>query len=323
MSQEQIKTHKTIVLDEESKNFKRLDQYLKHILPEYSRTYIKKIFLEGFIEADCELLLKKMPPVGTTLELQIPYPEDYFLEPEDIALEVLFEDEHLIIINKQAGIVVHPAPGNWTGTLVNALLHHCKDLKGIGDSKRPGIVHRLDKGTTGVMVMAKDQKTHELLSDIFKRHDIKREYLALCLRQISPKSGTLKSLIARNPHNKLKMTSKVQRGKEAITHFQVQEYFENFSYVKLTLETGRTHQIRVHLSELKKAPIVNDHTYANPKQQFGKHIKFESILKDYPHPLLHAHLLEFTHPITKKLLSFRTPPNSYFQKALQSLREES
>ncbi|MCB9095781.1 MAG: RluA family pseudouridine synthase [Halobacteriovoraceae bacterium] len=306
-------------ISEDDRSEKRLDSLLVKKLKNYSRSYIKKLFLEGFIESDSPLSLSKMPAVGSEIFINIPYPEDYDLQAENIPIEILYEDRFLIFVNKPAGMVVHPAPGNWSGTLVNALLHHCRDLSGIGNEKRPGIVHRLDKGTSGVMVVAKEQKTHEKLVDIFKKHTIERQYLALCLGEKPPVAGTIKTFFSRHPTQRTKMTSKTKKGKEAITRYKVLQYFDPAMLMELTLETGRTHQIRVHLSEQLRCPIINDATYGNPPRHLQRLPQLQEFLNDYPHPLLHAKRLALTHPQTKKLLDFSAEPPEIFQNCLNSL----
>lgn len=313
-----------VVTKEDAQNFKRLDAFLADKLPDFSRTLIKKFFQEGNFQTSSgiKLELKKMPQASTTILFSAPQIKDVDLEPQNIPLEILFEDEYLAIINKPAGLVVHPAPGNPDNTLVNAILYHCPDLKGVGNEKRPGIVHRLDKGTSGIMVVAKEQKTHEGLVSLFSTHDIQRKYEAISLGAKIPPSQKLESLIGRSVHNRLKMSTKVSRGKSAITYMSVLNYFDRFSHVELKLETGRTHQIRVHLSELLNAPIINDPLYGRSKEEahfFSTQLK--SLLSQYEHPLLHAKVLGFIHPITKQELFFEQAPPPIFQETLKILKE--
>jgi 23S rRNA pseudouridine1911/1915/1917 synthase len=311
-----------LIAKDDLQKFKRLDAFLACSLPDMSRTLIKKIFLEGHITSSQKLELKKMPPAGTKITIILPAPAPTTIIPQDIPLDILYEDEYLLIINKPAGLVVHPAPGNFDGTLVNAILFHCHDLKGIGNEMRPGIVHRLDKGTSGIMVVAKEQKTHEGLVRLFSTHDIERKYQAICLGTKLPPKTTLESTIGRNPSNRLKMSSNVKHGKKAITHMQVLEVFSKFSHVELQLETGRTHQIRVHLCELLNSPILNDHTYGRTKEEnYLLSNKIKTRLKDYSHPLLHAKLLGFIHPITQKKILFEVEPPQIFQDTLELLRQ--
>ncbi len=308
-----------IIIKEEDLPLKRLDLLIKEKIPELSRSYIKDLFQKKHITSSTPLSLKKIPIIGTEILINIPVPEKSELLAEDIPLEILFEDQYLLFVNKPAGMVVHPAVGNWNGTLVNALLHHCNDLKGIGNVERPGIVHRLDKGTSGIMVVAKEQKTHELLVEIFRNHDIERKYEALTYGKLFPKKDTVTSFIKRDSRNRQKMTSKVNDGKTAITNYLVLKEFFNTSHVELLLETGRTHQIRVHLAQEKRTPILNDHTYGNYKKHLKAIPQLKEILENYEYPFLHAKLLALKHPITGEDLSFEVPPPLIFQKVLEIL----
>jgi 23S rRNA pseudouridine1911/1915/1917 synthase len=213
------------VTENDREEFKRLDVYLTEKLP-FSRSTIKRMFEDEDISSEIKLSLNKMPSTGTVIEIEVPPPVPTDLTPENIPLEILFEDPHLIIINKPAGLVVHPAPGHYTGTLVNAILYHCPDLKGIGSEKRPGIVHRLDMGTSGVMVVAKDQATHEGLVSLFSVHDIERKYEALVGGKPSVHSGTIHSTIGRHPTHRQKMAANVKNGKRAVTHYKSLKQFD-------------------------------------------------------------------------------------------------
>ncbi|MCR9204625.1 MAG: RluA family pseudouridine synthase, partial [Halobacteriovoraceae bacterium] len=241
------------ITQEHHDSFQRLDILLAKSLTDLSRNFIKNLYQKGLITLSPEspyqgkLELKRVPPVETIISIEVPPPAPSDAIAQDIPLDILFEDEHLIIINKKAGMVVHPAPGHPDGTLVNAILYHCKDLTGVGDQKRPGIVHRLDKGTSGVMVVAKNQKCHEGLVLLFSSHDIEREYRAIVMHSKLPAAGSIDSPIARHPQNRLKMSSGMERGKRAKTFYKVLETYHPCSLVSCNLETGRTHQIRVHL----------------------------------------------------------------------------
>lgn len=297
--------------------YSRLDQYLADKTGE-SRSRIKSLFEQDKVFASCPLSLKKMPPVGTQVIVELPEPIPSVARPENLPLEILYQDEHLLFINKEAGMVTHPAPGNYTGTLVNAVLYHCPDLTGIGDQIRPGIVHRLDKGTSGVMVVAKTQKCHEGLVKLFAAHDIDRIYHCLAIGPECPVAGTLRSTIGRHPTQRLKMAANVPNGKNAITHYRILKQRERIKYFEVTLETGRTHQIRVHLSQLLKQQLLMDPLYGNP----GLHLTmipkdWQDILKDYPYPLLHAHTLGLVHPITGEYLRFSSPPPHPFDQVLE------
>jgi 23S rRNA pseudouridine1911/1915/1917 synthase len=313
------------IKQEDRDQFKRLDQLLADKL-KYSRTFIKNLFESDMIEGEnlgkAKLSLNKVPPVGSLVNLLIPPPISLDVEAQDIPLQILYEDEHLLFLNKEAGMVVHPAPGHSKGTLVNALCFHCPDLKGIGGVKRPGIVHRLDKGTSGVMVVAKTQECHEKLVLLFSRHDLKREYEALILppkNKIFVKSGKWVSSIGRHPQYRQRMAANVNHGKEAITHYKILEELEHLWHLSLTLETGRTHQIRVHLEHFLKSPVLMDPLYGSPKDQLKK-IKTQALvdlIAEYPYPFLHAKHLSLVHPITGELMSFTQEAPLIFQEALK------
>lgn len=321
---------KLTITNEDRENYKRLDQYLAEKASGHSRTFLKNLFLKDQIvvsedsTVQAKLELKKMPPVGTIIEILVPPPMASVAEPENIPLEILYEDEHLVFVNKPAGLVTHPAPGNYTGTLVNAVLYHCKDIKGIGDQKRPGIVHRLDKGTSGVMVIAKTQACHEGLVLLFSSHNIERMYEALVMKNRCQSYGTIESLIGRDPHNRLKMKSSGTRGKKAITHYNVLEIFDRHLHMEFKLETGRTHQIRVHASELLKMPIICDPLYGSPNEHLMKlGAPYKEIIADYPYPFLHAKILGLVHPITGEKLRFEVPPPKLFQDVLNFSRKST
>jgi 23S rRNA pseudouridine1911/1915/1917 synthase len=313
-----------IITDIDLDQFKRLDTYLSSKLPDISRSLIKKLFKDGSFTSESKIEFKKMPKSGTKIQFVMPELEETNILPENLPLDIVFEDDYLIIVNKAPGMVVHPAPGNYTGTLVNAILHHCPDLQGIGNERRPGIVHRLDKGTSGIMVIAKEQRTHNGLVELFSTHDIDRKYQAICVSNKLPEKATLEAPIGRSPNNRLKMATNVSNSKHAITYLKSVKFFNKLTHVELTLETGRTHQIRVHLSELQNAPILNDKTYGrikDEKQRLTTAIK--NIIGGYEHPFLHARILGFIHPITKEKMFFEKEPPELFQLVLTQLEKES
>lgn len=311
------------VTENDCKDFKRLDHFLAAKLPHFSRSFLKNLFDDDQIHSDDEtkkIELKKMPVVNTIIVIDVPPPIPSEATAENLPLEILFEDEYLVIINKPAGMVTHPAPGNYTGTLVNAILYHCPTLLGVGNVKRPGIVHRLDKGTSGVMVVAKEQKTHEKLVNLFSKHDLTRLYETLVCPLPIKKMGMIESTIGRSPSNRLKMAANVKHGKKAITHFKVIKDYQHISHIECKLETGRTHQIRVHLSQILNAPILNDFTYANVTQQKAKlNSTINDLIKNYEYPFLHAKVLKFVHPMTNKILDFQTPPPAIFEQVKKEL----
>ena len=310
--------HKLIVTAEDHSKFRRLDQFLSHHIKELSRSNVKDLFLKDKITSTHEKIeLKKLPPIDTLVTVSIPPPRDADAKAQNIPLEIVYEDEHLLFVNKPAGMVTHPAPGNYEGTLVNAILYHCKDLKGVGDQKRPGIVHRLDKGTSGIMVVAKTRECHEGLVNLFASHDIERIYHAIVMGDHHPIGGLVDASIGRHPQNRLKMAANVKNSKNAITHYKVLEYFKKHSLFELKLETGRTHQIRVHLSQIMRSPILCDPTYGNPKEHIARiGNEYKDILDGYPHPLLHAKVLGLIHPITKEELRFEVDYPDTFKGVL-------
>lgn len=308
------------VTNEDREEYKRLDVYLANKLPQFSRTTIKRLFDEEEITSETKLSINKMPAAGTVIEVEVPPPVTTDLIAENIPLDILFEDEHLIIINKPAGLVVHPAPGHYTGTLVNAILYHCPDLKGIGSERRPGIVHRLDMGTSGVMVVAKSQSAHEGLVNLFSSHDIERKYEALVLGNPNVMSGTVTTTIGRHPTHRQKMAANVKNGKKAITHYTTIKRYDFMSHLEFKLETGRTHQIRVHASQILHTPVLCDPVYGAGDTNLKKlPEQLREKLSHYKFQLLHAKVLGFVHPITKEKLHFTAPPPEIFQSVLEAL----
>ena len=245
--------------------------------------------------------------------------EELNVEPENIPLNIAYEDEDIIVINKPSGMVVHPAPGNKSGTLVNALLYHCKGtLSGINGVIRPGIVHRIDKDTSGLLVVAKNDESHIFLSSLLKEHGIKRVYHALLVGHLKESRGTVKNYISRHPVDRKKMAivaPSTQGAREAITHYEVIEEYPGFTYAKMELETGRTHQIRVHMSSLGH-PIVGDEVYGGGKTQFEK--SHSSLLNGQ---ILHAKRLSFPHPRTREQMTFECDLPENFTTLLEILRK--
>ncbi len=253
---------------------------------------------------------------GDTVEFTPPTPSELSAEPEDIPLDIVYEDAHLLVVNKPAGMVVHPAPGNYSGTLVNALLYHCKgQLSGINGVLRPGIVHRIDKETAGLLVVAKTDAAHRGLAADLETHKIRREYRAVVRGNPKTDAGTVDKPIGRHPVDRKKMAI-VADGRHAVTHFTVLERFRGAAYLRLELETGRTHQIRVHMAS-EGHPLLFDVTYGGGSTPFERR---------HPHlfdgQALHAVRLTFTHPITGEEMEFHSPLSDSFEKLLTLLRNE-
>ncbi len=252
--------------------------------------------------------------LGDDIEIEEQEPKELNVEAENIPLDIVFEDDDIIVINKPSGMVVHPAPGNESGTLVNALLYHCKgSLSGINGVIRPGIVHRIDKDTSGLLVVAKNDESHVFLSSLLKDHGIKRVYHAIVVGHYKENGGTVNAPIGRHPVDRKKMAV-VAGGREAITHYEVIEEYPSFTYARFQLETGRTHQIRVHTSYIGH-PIIGDEVYGGGKTTFEKNNK--ALLDGQ---ILHAKNLSFPHPRTKEIVTFECELPDNFQKLLEKLR---
>ena len=286
----------------------RLDRFLAHHLPEISRSQLKKLVTDNHIKIDESVVTKAGVRLrgGETVTVTLPQPEAVEAVGEDIPLDILYEDSDLIVINKSAGMVVHPACGHSRGTLVNALLYHCHDLSGIGGELRPGIVHRLDKDTSGVMVATKNDIAHNHLAAQFKEHSINRRYVALVHGLVQNENGTIDQPIARHPTQRKKMSSKGRGGRRAITHWRVLRRYdaERLSVVELRLETGRTHQIRVHFSEMN-LPLVGDPVYGNRSRANAiTDLDLRREVHQFHRQALHARLLGFVHPRSGEYMEF-------------------
>lgn len=289
----------------------RLDLFLGGEMPGVSRAQIKRLIDDQMILVDgAPSKAAARLRGGEKIHITLPDPRPTTAQPEAIPLQILYEDSDLIVIDKPAGMVVHPAAGHGSGTLVNALLYHCRDLSGIGGELRPGIVHRLDKDTSGVMVATKNDATHIALAQQFKAHSIERNYLALMHGLLCPQSGRIETAIGRHPNHRLKMSSQSRQAKQAVTHWQVRHIFEadRLSLVDLQLETGRTHQIRVHFSE-RNMPLVQDPLYGGKGQTAALQDKqLKKLAQALPGQALHARRLGFEHPRTGDTLVFSSDP---------------
>jgi len=288
---------------------KRLDRFLTEHLDTLSRSRLKALIKDERVKSGSDAITdpSRRVKLAEIYQIDVPQAIEPDPEPENIPLDVVFEDDHLIIINKPAGMVVHPAAGNWSGTLVNALLFHCKDsLSGIGGVKRPGIVHRIDKDTSGLVVAAKTDAAHQGLAALFEAHDIDRTYKAVVWGRMYPTTGTVNANLGRDPHNRKRMSVVENSGKMAITHYALEENFSDIAgLVRCTLETGRTHQIRVHMGHLGHS-LVGDPVYTRTKLNRTKKLPDarREIIKNFPRQALHAQTLGFVHPVTNKPLKF-------------------
>ncbi len=306
-------TCKKITADPEDEG-RRLDHFLTGRFTVLSRNRIQKLIEDGQVSVNRLTCTNKnyRLKAGDPVEINIPPPEEASVKPEKIALDIVYEDEDLLVINKPRGMVVHPAPGHREKTLVNALLYHCKDLSGIGGVMRPGIVHRLDKDTSGLLIVAKNDHAHQSLSDQLKKRLLCREYLALVNGRVKPLIGRIEAPVARNPRHRKKMAV-MTGGRIAVTRYRVLKYYGRYSLLQLNLETGRTHQIRVHLAYLGY-PVIGDLTYAK-----------SSSWSDLPGGLvkshaLHARRIKFIHPRTAKSMNFSAPLPPDFKEGLLWLK---
>ena len=306
------KKYKFTVSEEQS--VKRVDHFIVKELPTFSRTKISKLIKEGALLVNNQAIEESSKKIsfGDVIELTVPEPVATDLQAQDISLAVVYEDDDLLVINKPIGMVVHPGAGNPDGTLVNALLHHCKgNLSGINGELRPGIVHRIDKDTSGLLVVAKNDIAHNVLAKQFEDHSIQRTYLAFVWGMPKPIHGRIETLIGRSKYNRQKMSADVGSGKDAITNYKTLEVFKgktipDISLIECKLETGRTHQIRVHLAH-KGNPILGD-------QMYGKKIRkirdldeeLSVVLENINFQALHAQSLGFLHPKSGKELFFTT-----------------
>ena len=288
----------------------RIDKYLSVMIEGKSRSFVQGLIDEEKVKANGKVIksnykLKK----NDFIEVEVPEPVELNVSAEEMNLDIIYEDEDVLVVNKEKGVVVHPAPGNYTGTLVNGILYHCSDLSGINGVIRPGIVHRIDKDTSGILVIAKNDEAHNDLAAQFKEHSIKREYYALVEGKFSNIKGTVDKPISRDKKERIKMAINSD-GKRAVTHYEVlEQYDKGVSLVKCTLETGRTHQIRVHMSSIGH-PLVGDLVYGYKRQKFN--IEGQA---------LHAKTLGFIHPRTKEYMEFTSELPNYFKELLEKLRK--
>ena len=312
-----------VITEEDRALYRRLDHCLSARIPGLNRSSLKSLHQRSLVTASPGGVpeLKKLPPAGTRISVRIPPAEDE-PSPEDLPLEILFEDRHLLVANKEAGMVTHPSPGHPGGTLVNAVLHHAPEVQDAGGPGRPGIVHRLDRGTSGAVVVAKTPECREALVRLFASRAVERRYLGIAMGRVPPE-GTLRSPIGRDPRNRLRMSA-LGEGRPAVTRHRTLEDFGTCLLLELRLETGRTHQIRAQLSQLLGAPIAMDPLYGRPRSHLARLPEgVRELLADYPHPLLHAETLGFNHPATGERVLCRARPPAIFTKALGLLGEHA
>ena len=298
----------SFIIDKEHAGL-RADRVLSQLYEDVSRSYIQKLIESGSMSVDGIICTSKKAVFaeGCIVELTIPPSQPCSAVPEDIPLDIVYEDEDLLVINKPKGMVVHPAAGNLSGTLVNALLYHCGSLSVINGTERPGIVHRIDKDTSGLLVVAKTDTAHRGLSEQFAVHSIKRIYRGVCFYGLEQDEFIIDAPIGRDPKNRLRMAV-VPDGKRAVTHIKVRERFSGFTEFEAKLETGRTHQIRVHMAS-RNRPLLGDEVYGPSKQPYKLNGQ-----------MLHAGVLGFRHPVSSDYLEFSVLPPEEYNKTIEKLR---
>lgn len=298
----------------ESSDLQRIDKYLSEQMEELSRSYLQKLLKDGNVKVNGKAVKSNYKiSAGDQICMEIPEATELEIEAEPMDLDILYEDQDIILINKPKGMVVHPAAGHYTGTLVNGLMHHCKDeLSGINGVMRPGIVHRIDMDTTGVLIVCKNDKAHNSIAEQLKIHSITRKYYAIVHGVIKEEDGIVNAPIGRHPVDRKKMSINEKNGKAAVTHYHVLKRFRRFTYVECQLETGRTHQIRVHMASIGH-PLLGDQVYGPAKAPFP----------GLQGQTLHAGILGIIHPTTGEYMEFHAPLPEYFEKLLKKLEQET
>lgn len=288
----------------------RIDKYLKELLPDQSRSYIQKLLKDGHILVNNSIIKPNYKvKADDRIQIDIPEPIEANIEAENIPLDIIYEDNDVLIVNKPKEMVVHPAPGNYSGTLVNALMYHCKDsLSNINGVLRPGIVHRIDKNTTGCLIVCKNDQSHNFIADQLSEHSINRIYTGIVYGVLDADEGTIDEPIARDKRDRKRMSVNLN-GKRAITHYKVLKRFRDYTYVQFKLETGRTHQIRVHMAHINH-PLLGDDQYTYRKCKFN-----------LTGQCLHAKTIGFIHPSTKEYVEYEVEEPEYFKHLLDILEE--
>ena len=300
---------------EESQSGMRLDKFLTEIYPDQTRSFLQKLVKSGEIKVNGKPVIKAGFVVegGDQVSASIPTPQAVEIEAENIPLDILYEDADVLIVNKPKGMVVHPSAGHYSGTLVNTIMYHCADsLSGINGEIRPGIVHRIDMDTTGALIICKNDAAHVDIAEQIKEHTVTRRYRGIVCGVVKEDEGTIEGAIGRHPTQRKKMAINEKNGKPAITHYKVLQRFAKYTYMEFRLETGRTHQIRVHMASIGH-PLLGDELYGNPKNLAMKGLQGQT---------LHAMVIGFVHPTTHEYMEFEAPLPEYFQNLLQKLPKQ-
>lgn len=287
----------------------RIDRYLTEMLPEQSRSFFQKLIRDGFVIVNHIIVkVNYRLKTGDVIEIDIPDAVPTEIVPENIPLDILYEDDDLLIVNKPKGMVVHPAVGHSTGTLVNAIMYHCQgNLSGINGEIRPGIVHRIDKDTTGSLIICKNDEAHRNIAEQIKEHSVTRRYVGVVAGTFSEESGTVEGAIGRHPNDRKRMTINEKNGKPAVTHYRVLQTLKGASFMEFELETGRTHQIRVHMASISH-PLLGDTVYGNSKNPY----KLQG-------QALHARTIGFIHPTTGEYIEVSAPIPEYMTELMRKL----
>ena len=297
------------IVPEESSGL-RIDKFLTESCPNYTRSFLQKLLKSELVEVNgTPVKSSYKTAAGDTVTFEVPEAVEAKITAQEMPLDILYEDEDVILINKPKGMVVHPAAGHYEGTLVNGLMHHCREqLSGINGVMRPGIVHRIDMDTTGVLIVCKNDLAHNSIAEQLKVHSITRKYYAVVFGSLKDDEGTIRAPIGRHPNDRKKMSINSKNGKDAVTHYKVLERFHGYTLVECRLETGRTHQIRVHMASIGH-PLLGDQVYGPAKQPFRLQGQ-----------TLHAGVLGFLHPRTGEYMEFSAPLPKYFEELLEKLR---
>jgi len=317
---EEARGHDRLTVDGDAIG-QRLDRWLASRFPTVSRARLQGLIASGHVQLDGQAgRAAARLRAGQAVEVHWPEPVAAVPEPEDIPVRVVYEDARLIVVDKPSGLVVHPGAGAPSGTLVNALLHLVKDLSGVGGVVRPGIVHRLDRGTSGLLVVAKDDEAHRALAGQFAERSVEKEYLALVLGVPARREGTIEAAIGRHPVERRRMSVRAKGGRAARSSYRVVETFDGAALLRVRIHTGRTHQIRVHLASLGH-PVVGDATYGGTRVPPSRRASSRAVLQGLARPALHAARLVFDHPATGERLSFESPLPPDLTTVLERLRE--
>ena len=304
--------YRFVVNDEQEDE--RIDKLCAQLCPEQSRSFIQKLIKDAAVLVNGKAVKPSYSlKEGDKIVIDLPPAMTPDIPAEDIPLDIVYEDTDLLVVNKPKGMVVHPAPGHYSGTLVNALMYHCHDLSGINGIMRPGIVHRIDRDTSGLLVICKNDNAHRSIAEQLKEHSIERIYQAICLGRLKESDGTVDAPIGRDPNERKRMAvhNSLMHAKSAVTHYHVIEQFEQYAHISCRLETGRTHQIRVHMAHIGH-PLLGDEVY--------NHIK-SNIRIEEPGQVLHAGVLGFVHPSSGEKMHFEAPLPVYFQNLLKKLKK--